>query len=173
MTVIKLQAKPSAAAAQGITGWAEELYQNPNMRLLGIVELRHVERSEPAPGESKDRTVQLRLTQLEIANDAMEQHLSRGLAALYALRTAKGTFDDDEAIELAESTMRRIRDDLMLAETARLRAGLRLWAEYARRVQHTRSMTQTEALHEVEAIADGLRKLLAGDAPEGTNTEED
>ena len=166
MTAIKLDGKPATAAGDALAPHAQRLYATPGMRIIGVVELAHVERTEPAPDEDKEPSVKLRITHLELANAEQEAVLREAQRALYLHRTAQGTLGEDGDIELARHTLAATGNRLTAIEAARLHVALQHWADYGRRVLNTHNVTVAEMRHELDAIVAGLDLALAG-APDG------
>lgn len=162
MTVAKIEGKPAAAAASGLEPWIGPLYHTPSKRVLGVVELAHVERVQVAPDADKEPSVKLRITHLEIAREEQEDALREALAALHLHRTAYGTLNEDGDLELSESTIERTGGRLHAVEAARLRAAVQHWWTYARNVTALGEADQTVTglLGELKLIADGLDFVL-------------
>lgn len=164
MTAVKLVGKPSASASEAIARHAQTLYDTPGSTRLGVIVLKRRGVDTPDPGEETEPVVRLGIAALEIASPEQEEYLRNALVALKVHRTADGTlFDDTQGIvsvELTERTLENVAGDLDRAETARLRVGLRHWADQARRVLHTPHLDITEARHELDALATGLEALL-------------
>lgn len=160
MPNVKIAGKASTSASDAIAVHANELYSVPGKAIVGIVELQHVERTQPAPGEDKEPVVTLRITSLEIANDQTETPLRDALRAMYEMRTAYGTLGEDGQVELTEEKVKRLGFDIAAVEASRLRVALEHWADYAARVLHTRDITLTELMHEFRHMLDGARKVL-------------
>lgn len=156
MTVVKIQGKPRAAAAGPIEQRADWLWDHPGGRVIGVVELVHTERSEPAPESDKDRTVTLAISTLELASAEQEETMRKAARALFLHRTAVGTLDPDGEVELSERTLNLLVGELHEREAVRLRAALTHWAEYARKVFLTPDLRESELRHELQAITDGL-----------------
>lgn len=149
MTTIKLDSKPATAAGDALAPHATRLYANPGVRILGVVELAHVERTEPAPDEDREPSVKLRISHLEIANSEQEDALRTAQRALYLNRTAQGTLGEDGDIELSKHTLSLTAGILASVEASRLRVALDHWAVYARRVLNTSNVTISEMRHEL------------------------
>lgn len=160
MTAAKIEGKPSAAAQAGLEPWIQPLYQVPGRRVIGVVELRHVERTQVAPEADSEPSVKLRITHLEIAREEQEETLRQALQALFLHRTAYGTLNEDSEIELSDQSLRLIADSLHAAEAARLRAAVTVWHQQARRVLGVSEITAAEMRHELDMIADGLAAVL-------------
>jgi hypothetical protein len=161
MTVIKLDSKMSTSARDAIDPLAPRLYVNRTARVLGVVELAHLQRMEPAPDADKEATVTLRITHLELAGEEQEEHLRQALRALYMQRTAAGTLDPDGEVLLSERTLELTAGVLHAVDAARLRVVVRHWSEYLRRVQGTAEMTVSELRHEVDTVAAGLYAAIS------------
>ncbi|GAB2714787.1 hypothetical protein [Streptomyces bullii] len=162
MTQLKFDAKVSASAQEALEPHIRPVYDVPASRRLFIGEFAAIERTEPAPGTEKEASVKVRITHLELPNEAQEGYVREALRFLHLQRTARGTLDDEGQLELDESTLRLTGGQLAYLETARLRAGLNHWASYARRVLHTPNLTVSEVLHELKTVADGLTAALDG-----------
>ncbi|MEN2423053.1 hypothetical protein AABB02_33695 [Streptomyces rimosus] len=163
MTTLRIDGKPGAAASAALEPFVARLYARPGMRLVGIVELAHVERTQPAPDSDRTASVKVKITHLEIPTEAQEGAVREAQRALYLQRTAAGTLsEDDGQVELAEETLRLTGGLLHAVEAARLKAALAHWAAYARRVVHTPELAISEIRHELQAVADGLAAALDG-----------
>ncbi|MFJ9114427.1 hypothetical protein ACIRJO_02640 [Streptomyces sp. NPDC102394] len=162
MTQMKFDGKVSASAQEALEPHIRPVYSTPAARRLFIGEFAAIERTEPAPGSEKEASVKVRIVALELPNEGQEGYVREALRFLHLQRTARGTLDDEGQLELDEATLRLTGGQLAYLETARLRAGLNHWAQYARRVLHTPNITVTEALHEMKTVADGLTAALDG-----------
>jgi len=160
VTTVKISGKPSTSAQEAVELYADRLYRNQGARIMVVGELKHAVRNEPAPDEDKDRSVELRITGLEVANPEQDEALRKVMRALYVSRTAQGTLDEDGDVELSATTLRLAADRLSDQEVARLRVGVRHWADYARRVFQTDKISEAELRHELEAIQSGLERVL-------------
>ncbi|WP_426568157.1 hypothetical protein [Streptomyces canus] len=167
MTQLKFDAKVSASAQEALEPHVRPVYATPAARRLFIGEFAAIERTEPAPGSEKEASVKVRIVSLELPNEAQEGYVREALRFLHLQRTARGTLDDDGQLELDESTLRLTGGQLAYLETARLRAAMGHWAQYARRVLHTSSLTVSEVLHEMKNLADGLTAGLDGALGDG------
>lgn len=167
MIAIKLDGKPTTAASDALSRYAQELYRRPGMAIVGVVELRHVERTQPAPDEERDPAVKLRITGLEIANPDQEGALRKAQQALYLHRNAQGTLDESGDIDLADRTLRLTDGLLSAVESARYQVGCRGWAEHARRALAVNGSTANELRAELRKLAEGLERLVAGEPAEG------
>ncbi len=165
MIGIKLDGKLSAQAGGSLERHAQTLYSRPGMRLVGVVELRHVERTEPAPDEDKESSVKLRISALEIANPEQEDAVRQAMEALYLHRSAYGTLDEAGDVQLAERTLTLTGGLLHALEAARMRVAVRYWADQCRRALAVDAITVTEMRHELDAVAAGLEQVLAGGEP--------
>ena len=173
MTVVKLQGKPAAAASAPLEVWADKLYNNPGLRLVALVEFKHAGRYEPEKEEGKDRTVDIKLSALEVATPAQEDDLRKAMRAMYLARTAETgegpTLDTVGELELSKGTLELLGERIADAEMVRLMVGVKQIRDYTRKVFTTRSATEAELRYELEAIYDALLKLsspgveLAGD----------
>lgn len=160
MTQIKIQGKLPAVAADALEPYKGVLYANNAKRIVGVIELAHAEKTEPAPDVDKEPSVTLRVTHLEIANPDQEGALREAQRALYLHRSASGTLDEQGELVLSRGTLERTAGLLGAIETARLRAGLQHWAEYAARLTTQVNLTAVEIRHELDAIRDGMWATL-------------
>jgi hypothetical protein len=162
VTVIKLDSKMATNARDAIDPLAGRLYANRGARVLGVVELAHIERTEPAPDADKEASVKLRIVHLEVAGDEQEEHVREALRALYLQRTARGTLDESGEVRLSERTLELTAGLLHAVDLARLRVAVGHWAEYLRRVRSQDKLTASEIRHELDTIGDGLQAALLG-----------
>lgn len=161
MTKIKLDSKIGGGAAGAIEPYTAALYARPGMRVVGIFELAHVERVQPAPDSDGEPSVKVRISALELATRDQEPAVRDAMRALHLQRTAQGTLTEDGEIELSKGTIERAAGRLTDLEAARLRTGLTQWAANARQLAGTdKQLTAAEFRHEVRTIADGLAVLL-------------
>jgi hypothetical protein len=161
VTSVKVDSKLGGNASISLESHVSRLYHNPGMRIVGVVELAHVERTQPAPEEDKEASVKLAVKHLEIANSDQEDHLRQAMRALYLHRTAQGKLDEAGEIELAEGTVRMTAGMLNAVEAARLRVALKHWVDYAEQAQRS-DLTVTQAMKELDTLAKGMRAALAG-----------
>jgi len=162
VTVLKIQGKPSTAAQQALEPHIARLYARSGVRVMAVVELAHVERTEPAADADKDASVTMRIAHLELPNTDQEGAVRELQRALYLQRTATGKLTEDGDVELSESTIKRTGGLVQAIEVARLVAGARHWSDYIRRVVSLDKATPTELRHELDTIADGLAALVSG-----------
>ena len=160
MTTLKIDGKPTATARDGIDAYIPGLYATPGKRLVGVIELEHVERVEPAPGADREASVRVRISALEIANPDQEDQLRRAQQALYLHRTAMGTLGEDGDWQLAKDTLDRCAGMLHALEAARLRAATNHARNHARRVLAVPEITVAEMRHELDQLADMLDATL-------------
>jgi hypothetical protein len=167
MTALKIIGKPTAAAQAALEPHIARLYASPGASVMAIIEMRHVERLQPAPGSDKAASVGMKLVGCEIPGREQEGAVREAQRALYLQRTARGTLDDEGMLQLDEDTLKLTAGLLMSIECARLRAGLAHWTEYARRVVSASSkLSGTEIAHELQAVADGMAAVLSTAAVE-------
>jgi len=160
MTTVKIAGKPAASASDAIEIYADKLYRDKALRIVAIVEFKHAGINEPAPDEGKDRTVEVRISGLEIASPAQEEDLRKAMRALYLARTADGTLDVDGEIAASKTALQLIGERMADAEMVRYGIGIRHWAHQAREVFRTPKITESELRHELQRIADGLTALV-------------
>jgi hypothetical protein len=167
MTTLKIVGNPASGAMQALEPHVARMYNIPGVRVMAIIELTHVERVQPAPGADSKPTVRMKVTACEVPNQDQEGAIREAQRALFLARTARGTLDEEGMVELDEETLNMTAGLLMSIETARLRVGLAHWAEYARKLVATSSkLIESEILHEVKTIADGMAAVLGNAAPE-------
>lgn len=159
MTTIKVDGKLSSNASVSLETLAGTLFRTPGMRIVGVVELAAIERTEPAPDEDKEPSVKLAIKHLEIGLGDQEHNLRSALRALYAMRTASGTLDETDAVEFSERTLSLIAGQLAESEAARMRVVAASWQRYAEQAQRS-GLTKEGLLKELKAIADGLGAAL-------------
>jgi hypothetical protein len=160
MTDIKLESKIGGQAAAAIEPHAKTLYDRPGIRVVGIVELAHTERTQPAPDSEKNASVKMRISALELPTREQAETVREVMRALHLQRTASGTLEEDGSITLTKTTLDTARGLLSAQEVARLRTGLAHWERYARRAAGTPEMSVTEALKELRTVARGLSVIL-------------
>jgi hypothetical protein len=161
MTTIKLQGKLPAAVTDVLAPLADQIYKDPGGYLVGIVELRHVDHNDPAEDvDDIKRAVTLRITSLEVGHGEQEHNLRAAQQALYAVRTAGGTLDPDGEVALAEDTLRLTEGLLYAEEAARLRVGLRHFADLARGHADDHGADLARSRRCLAALADGLAGLV-------------
>lgn len=136
MIAIKLNSSLAKAAFVSLERYAAKLYGRPGMRLVGVVELRHIERTQPAPDEDKEASVTVGVKHLEVARGDQAEALRKAMRALYVQRTARGTLEEQlDELQLSKDTLTGVGDDLALKETARLRAAMQLHADTLQRLR--------------------------------------
>lgn len=161
MTKVKLDGSVGGSAASAIEEWIPTLYHRPGIRVVGLVELVHVERTQPAPDSDKEPVVRMRISSLELAGRDQEAAVRNALRALYVQRTASGTLDAAGEVELSKGTLKDLTEEVTFREVCRLRAGLEQWEARARRAAGTgKDLTAGEFRHELRAVAEGLQVLL-------------
>ncbi|MFJ3923064.1 hypothetical protein [Streptomyces sp. NPDC090022] len=95
---VKLDSKILTDVAEALEPHADQMFKQRKGHWIAIVELAHVERTEPGPDEDKNPSVKVRITDLEIAPNAeWELTLRQLLRDLYRERTSDGTFDEHAA----------------------------------------------------------------------------
>lgn len=166
MTTLKVQGKPGQAAQAALAPHIGTLYANPGKRIVGVVELAHIERTQPAPESDKDASVTMRITSLEIPNADQEDTIRQAQRALHMQRTAFGTLNEAGEMELAERTLQLTGGMLNAIETARLRASLSHWMNYARRCVDNEKLTLSEVRNELRTVADGMSSALNAAHPD-------
>jgi len=166
MTKLKIDTKLGSGAADAIESHIRPLYDLPNATRLAIIELRHIERTQPASESDADSQVKVRITHMELPSKEQEGVVREALHALHLMRTASGTLDEHGQIEISRRTLQYTGAELHALETARLRAGLGVWADVATRLNAKPEITLAELRAEVAALAKGLRTVLYYTDPE-------
>lgn len=156
MTTLKLASKLSGSANIALNDLIHMLYASPGKRIVGVVELAHIERAEPAPGEDKDASVTMQIKAIEIARGEQEHHLRQAMAALYRHRTVSGTIDDELQPKLSDRTIELTGGVLDAVEAARLKVVCDQWAEYIRRMLSGKKLSLTQAIEELRVVERGL-----------------
>lgn len=157
MTTVKIDPKLSANASLGIEQHTSRLYSKPGMRILAIVELAHIERTQPAPDEDKDPTVKLGIKHLEVARGGrQEDAIRQALHALYTIRTASGTLDSDGEVQLSERTIGETGGEVVMMTAARMQVAAGQWAKYAHNAAAKGNLTVEQMRNELREIARGL-----------------
>lgn len=97
---VKFDSKILTDVAEALEPHSTEMFQQRRGRWMAVVELAHVERTEPGPDEDKQPTVKLRVTSIEVAADEITGGRLRGVQReMYDRRTSGGTLfqrDEDE-----------------------------------------------------------------------------
>jgi hypothetical protein len=89
---VKFDSKVLTDVAEALEPHATEMFKQRRGRWIAIVELAHVERTEPGPDEDKNPAVKLRVTSIEVAADEITGGRLRGLQReMYDRRTSGGT----------------------------------------------------------------------------------
>ncbi|MEV0915449.1 hypothetical protein AB0I93_14410 [Streptomyces sp. NPDC049967] len=95
---IKVDSKVIADVAEALEPFADAMFRNRQGRWMAIVELAHVERTEPGPEEEKFPSVKVRVTGIEVAADEFtDERLRQQQQDLYRRRTSDGTLDAVDA----------------------------------------------------------------------------
>jgi hypothetical protein len=160
MTALKIRGA-STAAMTAMQPHVERIYRRSGMRVMAVVELAHIERTEPAKDADKDRSVTVRIASAEVPTGDNEDVLREVMRSLYLLRTATGTLTEEGELALSKQTLASCVGIVGGREIARLSAGVHYWREYVARVGANEKLTAGELRHEIDAIRDGLAALLA------------
>lgn len=160
---IKIDSSMAPNAAEVLGELARQLYDRRGRAILGVVELTHDRRLEPAPDSAKEREVTMKVTALEVARDEQEHCLREAMRALYLHRTARGTLNEADEVELSDRTLELAAGMLHALEAARLKAVVEHYAALARQASATsKPLTISELRHELGLIADGLSLAIHG-----------
>lgn len=162
MTAIKVDSKLATHANEALTPHASPLFGRLGSSRLAVVELRSVERTEPAEEEDKEQAVKVRIAHLEVAGADQEETLRGVMRALNAHRTAYGTLTEDEDVQLADSTLERACGEINAVEAARLHVAVDRWTEYLSRALSQTKLTAAGLRSEVDAAIRGLRAAKLG-----------
>jgi hypothetical protein len=99
---VKFDSKVLTDVAEALEPHATEMFKQRHGRWMAVVELSHVERSEPGPDEEKNPTVKVRVTSIEVAADEITAGRLRGVQReMYDRRTAGGTLFEHNEDEVA------------------------------------------------------------------------
>lgn len=94
---VKFDSKVLTDVAEALEGISEEMFKQRRGRWMAVVELGHVERSEPGPDEEKNPTVKVRVTTIEVAADEITAGRLRAVQReMYERRTSGGTLFQHE-----------------------------------------------------------------------------
>lgn len=159
MIKLKLDSKLQGTATISLQELASPIYHNPGTRMVGIVEIAHTERTEPAQGEDKDPAVVVAIKAIEMARGDQDEYLRQAMAALHRHRTSTGTLDEELNPQLSQSTIERLQGldaRLEAAEAARLRVVVEQTADYISRVRMGK-LTVNQAKDELDTV----RKMLS------------
>jgi hypothetical protein len=158
MTTIKLDSKINPAVQLSLHDLTRKIYGTPGLKLVGLVELAHVERTEVADDEDKESSVKIRIAHLEIGRGDQEHHLRRALDALFRQRTADGTLDEDLNLVVDERAVELLGDTLDANEVARLRSSVKGWDGYLR--QAMRETTTSGLLASMQKLRSAMQAVL-------------
>ncbi|MGQ4351957.1 hypothetical protein [Streptomyces drozdowiczii] len=94
---IKLDSKILTDVAEALEPHTTAMFKNRQGRWMAVVELAHVERTEPGPEEDKAPSVKIRVTGIEVAADEISGGRLRGvMREMYDRRTSGGTLFESE-----------------------------------------------------------------------------
>ncbi|MER5769576.1 hypothetical protein [Streptomyces sp. NPDC001985] len=95
---IKFDSKVLTDVAEALEPHATEMFRQRRGRWMAVVELAHVERTEPGPDEDKAPAVKVRITSIEVAGDEISGGRLRGIQReMYDRRTSSGTLFQSDA----------------------------------------------------------------------------
>lgn len=95
---IKFDSKVLTDVAEALEPHADAMFKNRQGRWMAVVELSHVERTEPGPEEDKAPTVKVRVVGIEVAADEFtDERLRQEQREMYRRRTSSGTLDAVDA----------------------------------------------------------------------------
>ena len=162
MTKIKIDTAMANAAQDALTPHVARLYSTLGTRIVVVAELAAVERTQPAADEDKE-AVKLAIKHLEVAGPDQEDAVRQALRALHTQRTAYGTLNERDEVEISENTLRACAGELNAIEAARLHVAIEKWTDYANRAIHNSKLTASELRQEMTSVADGLRASIFPD----------
>lgn len=162
MTAIKVDSKLATNANEALTPHAGPLFGRLGSSRMAVVELRSVERTEPAEEEDKEQAVKVRIAHLEVAGADQEDTLRNVMRALNAHRTAYGTLTEDEDVLLADSTLERAVGEINAVEAARLHVAIDRWTEVLARALTQPKLSSAGLRSEVDTAIRGLRLAKFG-----------
>ncbi|MFH9610466.1 hypothetical protein [Streptomyces sp. NPDC017448] len=91
---IKFDSKVLTDVAEALEPFADSMFKNRQGRWMAIVELAHVERTEPGPDEEKAPSVKVRVVGVEVAADEFtDERLRQEQQTMFRHRTSSGTLD--------------------------------------------------------------------------------
>ncbi|MFJ4917201.1 hypothetical protein ACPXCP_31135 [Streptomyces sp. DT20] len=94
---IKFDSKVLTDVAEALEPHATDMFKNRQGRWMAVVELSHVERTEPGPEEDKAPSVKIRVTGIEVASDEIRGGRLRGvMREMYDQRTSGGTLFEEQ-----------------------------------------------------------------------------
>ncbi|MFE2936684.1 hypothetical protein [Streptomyces sp. NPDC059278] len=95
---VKFDSKVLADVAEALEPHTTAMFKNRHGRWMAVVELAHVERTEPGPDEDKAPAVKVRVVGIEVAGDEISGGRLRQLQRdMYDRRTSGGTlFESDQ-----------------------------------------------------------------------------
>lgn len=144
--------------------YAARLYENPGMAVMGVVELIHEDRVQPAEGVSeKDPVVRLRIESLEVAAPGEQGDVLREVARfLFLSRTASGTLDGDHEVQLAKQTLDQAQGLVAGEEVARLRSALTWLQEQLHGITTGTKLREADMRKAIAGLDEAATKILAG-----------
>jgi len=99
---VKFDSKILTDVAEALEPHSTDMFKQRRGRWMAVVELAHVERTEPGPDEDKQPTVKLRVTSIEVAADEITGGRLRGVQReMYDRRTSGGTLFQHNEDEVA------------------------------------------------------------------------
>lgn len=96
---VKFDSKVLTDVAEALEPFSEEMFKQRRGRWMAVIELAHVERSEPGPDEDKNPAVKIRVTTIEVAADEITAgRLRNRQREMYDRRTSGGTLFENEDV---------------------------------------------------------------------------
>ncbi|WP_228975010.1 hypothetical protein [Streptomyces sp. DH12] len=95
---VKFDSKVLTDVAEALEPFATEMFKQRRGRWMAVVELAHVERTEPGPDEDKNPAVKVRVVGIEVAGDEISGGRLRSVQReMYERRTSGGTLWQDDS----------------------------------------------------------------------------
>ena len=89
---VKFDSKVLADVEEALEPHARDMFRLRQGRWMAVVELAHVERTEPGPDEEKLPSVKIRVGGIEVAaDDLSDERLRQVQSDMYQRRTSSGT----------------------------------------------------------------------------------
>ena len=152
-----------AAALAALEPHVPSLYASPGKTTLAVIELEHVERTQPGPRSDKEPSVTVKVTHAEVPSLEQEPTIREVLRALYLQRTARGTLDEAAGtVVLEEHTVRLAVGHLHATDAAAGRVALEHFAAVARNAHNNSKATAATMAADLRGIADGIQAYLTG-----------
>jgi hypothetical protein len=94
---VKIDGKVLTDVAEALEPHATDMFKQRHGKWMAVVELAHVERTEPGPEEDKNPAVKIRIVSIEVAADEVTTGRLRGVQRdMYDRRTSGGTLFEQQ-----------------------------------------------------------------------------